>query len=198
MNSIIGAYSVEGNNEGEPTRKFYLTKKAGERISKEVVQTHLGFTGKKRDDYVKANFPEIWGKLDVNGDGFITDQMGTTLTRMMVGDVELNNGLQLQTGEDVQLKNHYRPSPEQPWSAEAKKGPEPTAIDGAFRNTDIGGATVEIGTPGAELYDKVMPHRFAAESDDRLVNSAIANYAVEGNTDGKPNGNFYVTKGDMK
>jgi hypothetical protein len=37
MNSIIGAYAVEGNNEGEPTGQFYLTKKAGERISKEVV-----------------------------------------------------------------------------------------------------------------------------------------------------------------
>ena len=97
MNSIISAYAVEGNNEGVPTGNFYLTKAAGERISKEVVQTHLGFTGKKRDDYVKENFPEVWGKLDVNGDGFIKDQMGTTLTRMMVGDVELNNGLQLQT-----------------------------------------------------------------------------------------------------
>ena len=57
---------------------------------------------------------------------------------------------------------------------------------------------VDVGTPGAVLYDKVMPHRFEAESDDRLVNSAIANYALEGNTGGKPNGNFYVTKGDMK
>lgn len=95
MNSIIGAYSVEGNNEGTPTGQFYLTKKAGENISKEVVQTHLGFTGKKRDDYVRENFPDIWNKLDVNGDGVITDLMGTTLCRMIVGDVELNNGLQL-------------------------------------------------------------------------------------------------------
>ena len=95
MNSIIGAYAVEGNNEGTPTGNFYLTKAAGKNIAKEVVQTHLGFTGKKRDDYVKENFPDVWGKLDVNNDGFIADQMGTTLTRMMVGDVELNNGLQL-------------------------------------------------------------------------------------------------------
>ena len=71
MNSIIGAYAVEGNNEGTPTGNFYLTKKAGESISKEVVQTHLGFKGKKRDDYVRDNFPEVWGKLDVNDDGFI-------------------------------------------------------------------------------------------------------------------------------
>ena len=97
MNSIIGAYSVEGNNEGTPTGQFYLTKAAGNKIAQEVVQTHLGFTGAKRDAYVKENFPDIWSKLDVNNDGFITDQMGTTLTRMMVGDVELNNGLQLQT-----------------------------------------------------------------------------------------------------
>ena len=44
---------------------------------------------------------------------------------------------------NINKKSHYRPSPDQPWSAEAKAGPAPTAIDGAFRNFDIGGAMVE-------------------------------------------------------
>ena len=33
---------------------------------------------------------------------------------------------------------------------------------------------------------------YTAEGDDRLMNSLIGKYSIEGNTDGAPNGNFYL------
>jgi len=62
---------------------------------------------------------------------------------MLVGDTELSNGLQLQTGEDIQQthRHGFRPTPETPWSAEAKT-PSRTAITGAYGNWDIGAAKI--------------------------------------------------------
>lgn len=39
-----------------------------------------------------------------------------------------------------------------------------------------------------------MPQHFAEGADDLLMRSLITKYALEGNTDDKPNGHFYVTK----
>ena len=33
---------------------------------------------------------------------------------------------------------------------------------------------------------------FTAEGDDRLMNSLISKYSIEGNSAGSPNGNFYL------
>lgn len=38
------------------------------------------------------------------------------------------------------------------------------------------------------MYDRVIPKRFTAEGDDRLMNSLISAYAIEGNDEGTPNG----------
>lgn len=45
-----------------------------------------------------------------------------------------------------------------------------------------------------------MPENFSGSSDDRLMNSLIRNYAVEGKLeDGSgPNGQFYLTKNGAK
>ncbi len=39
-----------------------------------------------------------------------------------------------------------------------------------------------------------MPAKFSEEKNDRLMNSIIGNYALEGKTDGKPNGIFFLDK----
>ena len=39
-----------------------------------------------------------------------------------------------------------------------------------------------------------MPGKFTEEKDDRLMNSLISKYALEGNTGGKPNGHFFLNR----
>lgn len=45
--------------------------------------------------------PDIWKNIDVNNDGVIDVQKGAVMLRMLVGDSEVANGLQLQTNEDI-------------------------------------------------------------------------------------------------
>jgi hypothetical protein len=45
MRSLIKNYAVEGKLNGKPNGQFYLTKKAVEDVSFEIVNTHLGYKG---------------------------------------------------------------------------------------------------------------------------------------------------------
>lgn len=200
MNSLIDRYSLEGNTDGQPNGQFYLDKDGARAVSREVVETHFGFHGAKRDNYVDQRLSEIWKNIDVNGDGTIDVQKGPVLLRMLVGDTEVANGLQLQTEEDIQQSHGYRPSPAQPWSAEAKAGPAPTKITGAYGIQDIAAAKVpgyhnlEASETYNKYYDRKVPDHFSKENDDGLMRSLINNYSVEGQTKGVPNGHFYLTK----
>jgi len=69
MNSLISKYSVEGNSDGQPNGNFMLDLPGAYAVSHEVVGTHFGFTGSKRDSYVADRLPAIWSNIDVNGDG---------------------------------------------------------------------------------------------------------------------------------
>lgn len=95
MNSLISKYSIEENDEGVPTGNFYLDLPAAYAVSHEVVQTHFGFHGAKRDQYVQDKLPAIWSNIDVNKDGKIPANKGPVLLRMLIGDSEVSNGLQL-------------------------------------------------------------------------------------------------------
>lgn len=52
MNSLISKYSLEGNDKGTPNGHFYLDKDAAKAVSNEVVETHFGFTGSKKAEYI--------------------------------------------------------------------------------------------------------------------------------------------------
>jgi len=52
MRSLIINYALEGKTDGAPNQHFYLTKNGIQSISREIVGTHFGWTGAKRDDYV--------------------------------------------------------------------------------------------------------------------------------------------------
>lgn len=68
-------------------------------------------------------------------------------------------------------------------------------------NKDIGAAVVSKDDDENHQYDyynKVIPSHFSKEGDDGLMRSLIDKYSVEGKTDGKPNGHFYITRGDLK
>jgi len=69
-------------------------------------------------------------------------------------------------------------------------------------NTDIGAALVkpevdEDGLAYQTYYNKKVPAHFNQEGDDQLMKSLITKYSVEGNTNGKPNGHFFLTKDDV-
>ena len=71
MNSLISRYSIEGNDNGTPTGNFSLDLAGAYSVSNEVVGTHFGFTGAKRDSYVQERLPAIWANIDVNKTGRI-------------------------------------------------------------------------------------------------------------------------------
>ena len=43
-----------------------------------------------------------------------------------------------------------------------------------------------------------VPERYSGDKDDLLMRSLIDKYSVEGNTGGKPNGHFFLTKADSE
>ena len=112
MWSLISQYTIEGNDNG-PNGHFYLTLNGANAIGKEVVQTHFGFTGDKRDAFVAARVPKIFAHLDVLGEGYIDASKGTILCRMLVDEPETAIGLQVQMAEDnMETKSStYRPNP---------------------------------------------------------------------------------------
>jgi len=93
MNSLISVYSLEGNDGGTPNGQFFLDKEGAKAVAEEVVQTHFGFTGAKRVEFLKDRFPRAWDNIDVNHDGQIEVARAAVLLRMIVGEVETNDGL---------------------------------------------------------------------------------------------------------
>jgi hypothetical protein len=100
MNSLISKYALEAKVDGAPSGKFYLNKDGMRAVSSEVVGTHFGFKGKKREKYLNEKFPTLWSQADVNKDGYLAVQKGPVFLRNLLDSVELSNGLQLQIAED--------------------------------------------------------------------------------------------------
>lgn len=193
MWSLIKQYAVEGNTNDEPNGHFYLTAKGMENVAREVISTHYGWSGNKREFFLRDNLPKLWAHHDVLNEGFIDVAKGPVILKSLVGDVELNNGLQLQVGEDnmrsepVQALSQYRPNPVQsPWAEKPEPAllKTPSKIENAFA----------VPLNGHASYTRVIPQQFQESSDDRLMWSLISQYALEGNTNGQPNGHFYMTK----
>ena len=54
------------------------------------------------------------------------------------------------------------------------------------------------GFGGYHTYKRDIPDRFESEADDTLMRSLYKNYATEGESNGHPNGKFWVTAADAK
>jgi hypothetical protein len=72
----------------------------------------------------------------------------------------------------------------EPWSGYQAPVGATSKITGAFTKRDH----------DSEFYNREIPSRFSSGKDDLLMRNLIKNYALEGKTDGKPNGHFYLTK----
>merc|ERR1711934_913494 len=69
MRSLYKNYATEGEKDGLPNGHFWVTEADAKRVAKEVAATHLGLKGGDGDEYVGANFKELWSKYDVNEEG---------------------------------------------------------------------------------------------------------------------------------
>jgi hypothetical protein len=95
MWSLIDRFSVEGRTNDKPNGHFYMLSKDMERVSREVIQTHFGWTGNDREFYLRDNLPRLWGYYDLLNEGFLEVAKANVLLHHLVKDVDLNNGLQL-------------------------------------------------------------------------------------------------------
>lgn len=154
------------------------------------MRTHLGYTGDKKKNFIDTNLARCWKHFDVLNKGYLIVEEAPQFLKSFLGEVELNNNLQVQLGEEGAIVQEFRPNPVQsPWAAKPSAAPASTAISGAFKHDD---------SKRVLDYERVVPERFSAESDDRLMNSLISKYALEGNEAGKGNNKFYLTRSGTK
>jgi len=93
MNSLISKYALEGKTDGAQNGKFYLDKAGAFAVSSEVVGTHLGFTGDKKESFLAGKFDTLWNHYDVLGQGWLAIEKGAPFLRQIVGENEVANGL---------------------------------------------------------------------------------------------------------
>ena len=193
MNSLIAEYAVEGQTDGAPNGKFFLTKAGARGVAGEVAETHFGFRGEKKEAWLKDHFEHAFKHVDTLKEGFFPIVKGPVFLRNLVDSVEISNQLQLQINEEGALTNEgmYRPpnAVVAPWSAKPEPAPV-TTLTGAYHTGLNYGADRE--------YSRVVPDRYTAESDDRLMNSLIDKYSLESKVDGAPSGHFYLDQAGMR
>lgn len=93
MNSLITTYALEGNTDGKPNGHFYMTKSGTKKACDEVIDTHYGFRGGKKQQAVQESMANLWHKYDVNEDGYIDVQRAAVFLRQAIGQVEAAFGL---------------------------------------------------------------------------------------------------------
>lgn len=183
MRSVIKNYALEGRgDDGNPTGKFYLDLKGLYAVGEEVVRTHIGYTGAKNKAYLDEHVPNIFKHFDLNNQGYIIVEKAPQALRLLLGEVEIQNGLQVQLDENI--NNSWRPDPTlSPFAAKPAPPAPSTKITGGFA-ADYN--KEHLG------YDRELPEKY---SDDLLMKSILSNWAIEGkNDDGSKNGHFFMTK----
>lgn len=93
MESMYKNYATEGKTDGKPNGHFWVDEKNAERASKEVVMTHLEMNEGKANAYLKAEFPRVWQRFDVNEEGKVEIDRMPQLLRMICGNSEACIGL---------------------------------------------------------------------------------------------------------
>lgn len=179
MNSITSKYAVEEKDKttGNPTGKFWLTKKGAKKIADEVAGTYFS----KNKQALADRFEHTWKEVDPLGDGYIPANKGPVFLRDLTDSVEISNNLQLQINEEgaVTNENEYRPlnGVVAPWSVKATPAAG-NKISGAYH------PGLNYGADWA--YERVVPENFIAkcnedtcDKDDKLMNSIISKYALE-------------------
>lgn len=82
--NVIKNYATEGvTKEGMPSGQFFITQAQTMALAREVVQTHLGKSGKDLDEYLKKKFQPTWEHYDVNGEGTLEANWASPFMRTL-------------------------------------------------------------------------------------------------------------------
>ena len=86
MNSMIMKYSLElTTDDGKKTGKFVFKKVNAKLAAEEVLETHMGLTGKAQADYMDKNFEKVFTNLDAAGQGYIEVERMQEFMRQLSG-----------------------------------------------------------------------------------------------------------------
>jgi hypothetical protein len=197
MRSAISTYAVEGKGDNGPNGKFFITRGNMNALADEVLTNNLGYSDSaKKAAYANDNLQKVWDHFDMFGKGYIPVQEVPQFCRMLIGEVEVQNSLQVQLSDNINFGSlerpidnvvlQYRPTAYQaPWSAKAADTSDHSPIHKAF----------PIEMDGSEGYERKVPVLWdSTGKDDLLMRSVISSYALEGRSeDGNPTGKFYLT-----
>ncbi len=86
MNSLIMKYSLElATPDGVKTEKFVFMKVNAQLAAAEVLETHMGLTGKAEEDYMAKNFERVFSNLDPGNQGYIEVERMQEFMRQLSG-----------------------------------------------------------------------------------------------------------------
>ena len=91
MNSMITKYALElATPQGKPTGEFVFKKANAEMAAYEILETHMGLTGKKAQDYMDKYFDKTWKHFDTADDGKIEAARMSGFYRFLCGNMQID------------------------------------------------------------------------------------------------------------
>ena len=102
MRSAISNYAVEGKGDNGPNGKFFITRGNMNALADEVLTNNLGYSDSaKKAAYANDNLQKVWDHFDMFGKGYIPVQEVPQFCRMLIGEVEVQNSLQVQLSDNI-------------------------------------------------------------------------------------------------
>mgnify|MGYP001409928989 FL=1 len=102
MRSAISTYAVEGKGDNGPNGKFFITRGNMNALADEVLTNNLGYSDSaKKAAYANDNLQKVWDHFDMFGKGYIPVQEVPQFCRMLIGEVEVQNSLQVQLSDNI-------------------------------------------------------------------------------------------------
>ena len=114
-----------------------------------------------------------------------------------VNDHRTDAGVQKSYGDHSTTQANARPPYQSAVQMASSDSSDSEEEDHLVQTSDFGPGAQ--GRLGKAKYERVIPDRFSADSDDLFMRSVYNNYALEGeDKDGNPTGNFYLNEANAK
>lgn len=107
MRSVISTYAVEGRgDDGGPNGHFFITRTDMNSLVDEVLSNNMGFAdAAKKQEYADSKVPHLWKHFDMFGKGYIPVEEVPQFCRLLLGEVEVSNSLQVQLDSQMKFIN---------------------------------------------------------------------------------------------
>ena len=90
MHSMFDNYALEATtDEGVKTGKFIFKPMEAKMAAYEILETHMGLTGKAAEDYMDANFQKTFDHFDTAGNGYIEADRMSGFYRYFTGNMQI-------------------------------------------------------------------------------------------------------------